>query len=401
MSKIDEYKFLIKRFYAKDASDADLAKIRSLLNDEDFLQAWEEVWLEDPTSPSDDSHGWTEGSMFERIKGDPRVEPHLVRRARHWPFRKYAALAASLVLCLSFAFLIYKRGHVDHSVLVQEEKQEDTPVVPGRERAQIVLNDGSAIDLETLRGDTVIHMEGFSICKSADGTISYRLDKKMGDKKRLVYNQIVTPKGGEYALVLPDGTKVWLNAATSLRYPIAFADGERLVQMEGEALFDVHKQEKNGKRVPFIVETGTQRLEVLGTVFNIHAYGKNVVTTLVEGRVRLSFSPAGLDDKYLEPNDQVLFDKENNRYTQRKVDPLYITAWRDGNFSFNNASIRDVMDNISRWYDVDIRYKDERIDTRFSGTISRYADIDKLLDLIALAGGIHFERQGRRIYVIN
>ena len=402
MSKTEEYKYLIRRFYAKTASDSDMERIRALMDDEEFLGAWEEVWSEVTTYAHAASTKDKE-SLFKRIVQDERiVRAHMEQPAfttRIKPLWKYIGIAASLLLCVSISFFIFNNTQEERGIATLETEVQE--VLPGRERAQIVLNDGSAIDLEMLSGDTVLQMDGFSIHKSLDGTISYVLDKKTKEENRIVYNSIVTPKGGEYAIVLPDGSKVWLNASTTLRYPIAFADKERVVQVDGEAYFDVTKQEINGKRVPFVVETGLQRLEVLGTAFNINTYGKEVVTTLVEGKVKLSFGSGDIADKFLEPNDQVSFDSKKNSYTYTKVDPLYIISWKNGNFAFNNADIDEVMKAISRWYDVEIVYKHAFKVARFSGSISRYENIDKMLELIALAGEIHFKREGRRVYVLN
>ncbi|SFS38772.1 FecR family protein [Sphingobacterium wenxiniae] len=405
MSRTEEYKSLIRRFYAKKASEQDMELIRALIDDMEFLGVWEEIWEEQLSETNSDASVPNGKTMFERIVHDERIvkdqklQPLRTKQgySRLW---KYAGLAASLLLVVVVSFLVRQgldEKEQQSSVLSLTEEQ----VVPGKERAMIVLADGSAIDLETLAGDTVLQMDGFSIHKGMDGTISYRFNEKDIEKGQQVFNSIVTPRGGEYALVLPDGTKVWLNAVTTLRYPVVFGEKERVVQMNGEAYFEVSKAEYNHRRIPFIVETGKQRLEVLGTVFNINAYGKNVITTLVEGKVKLSFRDTDMADRVLEPNDQISFDWERKHYTAVKVDPLYIISWKQGNFAFSNASIHDVMDDISRWYDVEVSYKKELDHVRFSGTLSRYENIDKMLELIAMAGEVRFKREGRRVYVLN
>jgi len=403
MAKIEEYSDLIKRFYLRQASDQDLARIRSLLDDALFLRAWEERWEEEPDASGHRLDMENAEAMFGRIRQDERIRKAIARETarggqRSVPMRGFVRIAAACLLFLSVGFYLFQNRR---PAPPKDRAVESLQVSPGRERAQIVLDDGSAIDLEELPGDTTLQMDGFAIRKNADGTIAYLLDGKPENTGRMAYNSIVTPKGGEYALVLPDGTKAWLNAATTLRYPVVFAANERTVQMEGEAYFEVCRQEKNGRRIPFVVETGGQRIEVLGTAFNVNTYGKRVVTTLVEGAVKLSFGSTGVPETLLWPNDQLSFDRENGSYTRAKVDPMYAISWKDGNFAFDRAGIRDVMEAVSRWYDVDVVYKGERADAVFSGVLSRYENIDKMLETIALTGEVNFIREGRMVHVLH
>ncbi|PRD56065.1 FecR family protein [Sphingobacterium gobiense] len=404
MSQKEKYQSIIRRFYNGTASDKDMQLIQKMMDDAEFLAAWEEVWsISVPAKPS--ANTADQEKLFDKVMHDERVIAdrtiHAVRHSnRYRRLWRYAGAVAMFLLTIAIAFWVYHDPKKE-ALLVAEQQNEVEEVLPGKERAMIVLNNGKSIDLEALPGDTTLQMEGFCIHKSRDGIISYQADKDYQTAGRLVYNRIVTPKGGEYALLLPDGTKVWLNAVTTLRYPVVFDDKERVVQMEGEAYFEVSKAERHGKRIPFIVETGKQRLEVLGTVFNLNTYTNDLVTTLVEGKVKLSFSGTDAADKILEANDQVRFDREKERYTYAKVDPLYFTSWKNGNFAFSNTDVHQVMEDIARWYDIEVIYKLSSQHIRFSGRISRYENIDKMLELIAMTGEVRFKREGRRVYVLD
>ncbi|MNL45132.1 hypothetical protein D3C87_1677500 [compost metagenome] len=142
-------------------------------------------------------------------------------------------------------------------------------------------------------------------------------------------------------------------------------------------------------------------MEVLGTVFNLQHYGQKIVTTLLEGKVKLNFAGSDHEGQYLSPDEQATFDMASNRVKKIQVDPFYFSAWKDGKFAFEKTAIEEVMETISRWYDVEVIFKNELKDFQFSGTISKYEDINKLLQTIELVGGIHFQLKGRRIYVMK
>lgn len=209
----------------------------------------------------------------------------------------------------------------------------------------------------------------------------------------------MTPKGGEYKLSLPDGTQIWVNAASKVKYPLTFAATSREVELEGEAFFDVKNIGSGLDKLPFIVYTGGQKLEVLGTVFNVNSYGDNIHTTLVEGSVKLSYPD--LKAHYLKPSQQAKYNEVKNTVQIDKVDPFYTVAWKDGSFAFDNEDIRTVMETLARWYDVSIEYAPQVKDINFTGTISRYEQIDKVLELIELTKSLKFKVEGRRIVVMR
>ncbi|WP_313266639.1 FecR domain-containing protein [Sphingobacterium sp.] len=403
MNQIEQYSQLIRKYLADQASKEEQELLQGLLDDPVFLQAWENVWRENsyPVQPATypDPH-----RMMGNIWTDPRIaQPATIQQTTtdgHFNFRRRWWQVAAVFLAFFGAALWGYHNYYEVDTQPKELLSK-VSIVPGSDKAMIILENGKEIDLSLLRADTVLDQGEYLITKDNKGQISYRLKDNLSPTKNIVYNTVVTPRGGEYTLKMADGSLVQLNAGSKIKYPVKFDAKLRSVQLEGEAYFEVAKMDVKGKRVPFIVQSGAQTLEVLGTHFNIKSFGDRIVTTLVEGKVRLSYADAALKEQVLAPNDQVVFDKSRTRVKKEQVDPFYSLAWKNGNFAFDNASIQTVMDEVARWYDVEVSYQDQLQGQHFSGTISRYENIDKLLKTIAFAGGVHFERKGRRIYVLN
>ncbi len=405
MSKIEAYKRLIRQYYDDKLQGESLAQFIKYMDDEDFLDAWEQIKLEETTGdkllPKTDNQ-----DIFEKITADERIKNQLLelaplKKPTLIPWRSMAA--AALLLVVGIGALIYFFGRSNGSLINEQQLMANDgieSVLPGKDRAHIILENGHRIDLEKIKGDTIIDHGDFEIIKTAAGEISYHI-KDGVDPHKLVYNSIVTPRGGEYNLTLPDGTRVWLNASTSLKYPVVFDRSKREVEMYGEAYFDVAKRTEQGKRIPFIIHTGSQSIEVLGTSFNVQNYGNKIITTLVEGKVKLNFKNTTIPDQFLQPNEQATFEHASNQFSIDPIDPFYSIAWKDGNFAFYKTPLVEVMAIIGRWYDVQVEFKSQFEDFQFSGTISKYGDIKKLLKTIELVGGVHFELTGRKIYVKN
>lgn len=400
MSKVEAYKIIISQFLAKTLDERAKQNFANYLNDPDFLKAWQQLMDEGEMEQSPDNQ-IAHDNLFKIIIQDKRIRDQVVSG----PISKKSS--THILQNVSIAAILLLVG-ISASIFffMQENRPDDREiannlpaVVPGSQKAEIILESGERIDLEKLKLDTVIDNGAFEIIKSDKGFISYRLKNSEAGNQQPAYNTIVTPRGGEYKLLLADGTKIWLNAATTLRYPISFNGDERKVQLQGEAYFEVAKQVHHGRRVPFVVNTGNQQLEVLGTSFNLQNYGKTIVTTLVEGKVKLNAHDSPQDNLYLSPSEQAVFQFTNKNFLKTAVDPRYFIAWKEGKFAFYNTSIDEVMEIISRWYDVEVHFDYRPENFAFSGTVSRYDDIDKLLRTIELVGDIHFELKGRKIYV--
>ncbi len=384
-------------------ADDELVLLRKELKcktDEDLLQIWDV--LMDPSADRENTI-LNADKLFQNIITDQRVNrdsavdektdkaPLMVKRGL------IAVLsAACLLVALKFGFDFLNRSALPDPEMVDINR--GSAILPGGNKARILLADGSEIDLETLTTDTIIHLDGYTLHKTIDGSVTYRANQDEA-VQRDIYNTIITPKGGEYRLTMSDGTKVIVNAASTLRYPINFHGQSRIVDLDGEAYFDVSKHHRNGENVPFIVRTDRQMLTVLGTQFNVNSYGKTVETTLVEGAVELSFENG--KNHVLKPNQQAIFRKGTSDVEVSIIDPFYVVSWKNGSFAFEDASMYDVMESVARWYDVEVVFKDDLNGKEFSGTISRFEDINKLLKLIELTGSVKFKIEGRRIMVMR
>ncbi|MDM1295655.1 DUF4974 domain-containing protein [Sphingobacterium sp. N143] len=398
MNLIEQYSQLIRKYFANLATKEEQEQMLGLMNDPTFLQAWSKVWREQ-SYPIHPGRYPDPKQMLENILSDPRVERQGTMGRQAVFYKKWWQIAAVLFALCGAVLWTYHNFQSDD--VTKDELTSTLPVVPGSEKAMIILENGKSIDLSLIKGDTVLDQGAYLITKNSQGEISYSLKDGSSSADKIVYNTIVTPKGGEYNLKMADGSLVLLNAGSKIKYPVRFDAATRAVELEGEAYFEIAKMQVRGKRIPFIVKSGAQTLEVLGTHFNIKSFGDHIVTTLVEGKVKLSFADAGLNAQVLAPNDQVIFNHRRASVQKEQVDPFYSLAWKNGNFAFDNASIHSVMDEVARWYDVDIKYEDQLGGQHFSGTISRYENIDKLLKTISFAGGVHFERKGRRIHVLK
>jgi len=307
------------------------------------------------------------------------------------PFWYYAAAAAVIVGLFIF---LYKPVSVEQTRIAVHQDS----IVPGKNTATLLLETGEEIALSGLHKGIVI---GDSI-KYEDGQIvSAEIAGQMLTLK--------TPRGGQYALTLPDSTRVWLNAESSLRYPAHFGTNERYVVLEGEAYFDVAKVvslDQNGlsHKVPFRVQTGVQTVDVLGTQFNISAYAEDnkILTTLVEGNVKVSLGDTeGEKERMyhpLKPGQQTILQGHN--LTINKVDVSLFTAWKEGKFVFEQEPLENILKMLARWYDVEIVYQGDKPAITFTGSMSRYAHISEILDKISYTQAVQFEMEGRRLKVM-
>ena len=267
--------------------------------------------------------------------------------------------------------------------------EAETPIVPGTFRAQLTLDDGRTVALDSTAFRSIGQLPEATV-KVADRVLTYTRSDHAAPAE-VKYNTLEIPRGGEYALQLADGSRVWLNAETRLRYPVAFAGTERRVELTGEAYFEVSKDATR----PFIVRANGVDVRVLGTSFNVAAYGAEVVTTLVEGRVAVE---AGSERVTLEPDRQAVWDGE--RMEVRQVDASNYGLWRKGIFYFEDKRLEEILDALARWYGVEVFYVNpETKDMRFTVEIKRYENIDAILRRIAQTERVHFGVSGRTVTV--
>ncbi|SDE41814.1 FecR family protein [Mucilaginibacter pineti] len=273
-------------------------------------------------------------------------------------------------------------------------------IVPGRNKAYLVLADGKRISLTDQKNGAIATQAGVQVLKTADGQLSYVIADQ-GHSASLVYNTIETPKGGQYEVVLPDGSKVWLNAVSSLRFPSSFAGlAARKVELKGEAYFEVAKSTHSNLPVPFQVSTNKQEIQVLGTHFNVNSYAdeEQTKTTLLEGSVRVQSADKQFAE-VLKPGEQSLLS--NNRLMVQRANIEEAVAWQNGNFSFYAEDISSIMRKLERWYNIEVDYKGQVTDERYYGSIARSKNITEVLKMLEKAQGVHFKIEGRRVTVMQ
>lgn len=293
---------------------------------------------------------------------------------------------AGVVLFVS-AIALYLNTRPTAPALSTETKD----VAAGTNRAVITLADGHAIELSEDHHGVVID----------NGSIAYTDGSTIARAADVRYAVLSTPRAGQYQLRLPDGTAVWLNAESSLRYPLSFTGNTRHVELTGEAFFEVAPRvDERGERVPFIVESADQKVEVLGTQFNIQSYDDEAVThtTLVEGSVRIQMNDASAG-RMLIPGQSA--SVKQGQIEVHQADLESVTAWTRGDFVFNQENLVSVMKKIARWYDVEIVYPDSTPDIKFSGVISRSRNLSAVLQLMEMTGEVTFNIQGRRVVVMH
>ncbi len=272
-------------------------------------------------------------------------------------------------------------------------------ILPGGSRAILTLADGRKIELDESENGVLVNQGGIKVHKNSDGIIEYtfikqeRKDIAVSDKAEPVYNTIETPVGGKYQLNLADGTKVWLNSSSSLRFPIFFSDDNREVELKGEAYFEVSKDFKR----KFSVRSGIQTVEVLGTQFNINAYSdeKSIKTTLFEGEIRVIDLKTN-DSKLLKPGEQSNVDQS---IQIKRIDTQAEIAWKEGYFYFKKADIQTVMRQLGRWYGVTTRYEGNIPVNHFSGSISNSLTLLEVLEILEKSD-IHFSLDGKEVVVM-
>ena len=260
----------------------------------------------------------------------------------------------------------------------------------------LTLANGQKIDLTTASAAQSISQHTSTIQQIAAGQVIYQPETP-ADHEKAGNNTITTPNGGQWQVVLSDGTKVWLNAASSISYPSTFAKREnRIVVLTGEAYFEVAKDASH----PFIVISGNQRIEVLGTHFNISSYTDDpaISTTLLEGSVKVSLS-GQKHDVYLKPGEQALSSKQGIRI--RQVDVTEALAWKEGYFRFDDEPITSIMSKLARWYDIEVHYQDTTNKEAFYGRVSRNKNLSQVLKALETTKTVQFKVEGRRVTVLK
>lgn len=364
------HKQLVDRYVNNTATEAELEVIDQLIRagelDNMLMMHMEESWQ-------------AEEAVFESVE---QVEAEItVRRFKLWP--RIAMAAAAITAITLGTWLYYAANAPRHPEFISGYPIAND-IAPGGNKATLTLANGKTITLSDAKTGIVIDAGKLTY---NDGTL-LRGDATEGIKSALM--AINTPKGGQYVIILPEGTKVWLNAASSLKFPKTFTgDASRTVELNGEAYFEVSKDKKH----PFRVLSAGQQVEVLGTHFNMYAYNDevNIKTTLLEGSVKIN------DATILKPNEEALVT--NGKVTVSQVNAKEAIAWKNGYFSFQDTPIKEVMTILSRWYNIEVSFTDKVISEGFTGKFSRFRNISEVLRMLEKTGQVRFKIEGRRVIV--
>ncbi|MDB5152918.1 MAG: hypothetical protein JWR54_1669 [Mucilaginibacter sp.] len=317
--------------------------------------------------------------------------------------RVLAQIAAAAIVILAVGMLYFHQKDTTEQPVNHIAKND---IRPGGNKAYLTLANGKTIVLNTAANGQIANQAGTSVTKTGSGQLVYTLAQKSAANNPAELNTITTPNGGQWQVLLPDGTKVWLNAASSLTYPVSFAAlKNRRVELSGEAYFEVAKD----KTHPFIVHTIKQDVEVLGTHFNINAYADEqyTKTTLLEGSVYVTATTAsiinGLNSfarQTLKPGQQSVISNGDIKITA--ADTEAAIAWKNAMFYFENDNLENIMKRVARWYDVKIIYKSNQVKQElFSGRVSRAQNVSEVLKMLTLTGAAQFKIEGRNIIVTN
>ncbi|MEI3801286.1 MULTISPECIES: FecR family protein [unclassified Chitinophaga] len=362
--------------------------VGDLENDDPVKEELWQLWGKTPHDKFARKTDWDQTLMHIRsgIHEWEQQQP-AYQQPRHNSWLAAAAVAAFLLLA-GGAYLWLRQPEKPRLAVAP-----DVPaIVPGHEGAILTLSDGSTVVLDSLGNGVVAKQNGTQVTLN-NGRLAYNSEAISGTGG-MSYNTMTTPRGRQFQLVLPDGTKVWLNAESSLRYPVAFNAGERRVNLTGEAYFEVAANAS----APFNVSVANMEVAVLGTRFNIMAYKEaaEIQSTLLEGVVKVS---KGTVSKLLQPGQQAGLSKNNNQFTISRPDLPGVTAWKDGIFRFRSENIVTIMQQLARWYDIEPVFEGNLSAKNFSGTISRKSSLTEVLQMLELTEDIHFEIKGRKVMV--
>jgi transmembrane sensor len=305
-------------------------------------------------------------------------------------FTRIAAAALILFITGTATWLVIRKN-IPGKTAGKLARQEKNEVAPGGNKATLSLADGSVISLDDVKNGQIAQQGNAQVSKSANGQLIYKVTEDRPSS--IVYNTLTTPRGGQFKLRLPDGSEVWLNAASSIKYPTTFAGNERKVEISGEVYFEI----AHNASMPFKVSVNGMEVKVLGTHFNINAYNDEaaVKTSLLEGSISLTKAGAALT---LKPGQQAQLAFAGNIHVTDDVDMDEVVAWKNGYFSFNMADLQAVMRQIARWYDVDIRYEGKIPERFFGGKIDRNSNASEVLKILE-ESKVHFSIEGKKIIV--
>ncbi|GAA0885024.1 DUF4974 domain-containing protein [Sphingobacterium siyangense subsp. cladoniae] len=385
--------FLVKHF-SRTLSQADMQALQKIFEDDPTLrEQWERYTSQGLRSS--DAEFWdrldldqARAKILHYASAKPTKRPLHTRGMRQ--LKIYASLAASLLIFLGVAWFLNSAPQ-DKQIVADQVYRYNNDVLPGGQKATLTLSNGKTVALSD-KQTTIEETHGEQL-QIVDGQLHYKPNSGQAELASLK-NTLKVPESGFYRMVLPDGTKVWINSASELSYPLAFGKSTRNVELRGEAYFEV-AHEKNR---PFIVSTTHGDIKVLGTAFNLTAYS-NVASnvTLINGSIQLTNK--NNTTKQIVPGQKVEFDGSAMRVSQANIEKE--TAWQHGYFYFEHDQIQDIMEQLARWYDIQVIYKGPISKKKFGGSMSRSVSLAEALELIKRGAGLEFEIDRKTVTVKN
>ena len=367
--------------------------------EEAYLHAWydhitdDELVIETEYEDIND----VKARLFSEVELKIREGSKRERITKLW--RKKWMYAASLLLPLFIISGTYYYFSSESRTETHYTRLLKGDIGPGGNNAILELADGSSINLDSASVGHLASNSGIHVRKLADGMLSIELSNA-SEKDINQINTVHTPAGGQYQIKLADGSKVWLNAASTIKFPGIFSGDSREVELDGEAYFEVARfRNKRGNHIPFIVKNKEQRIEVLGTQFNVSSYDNAITsTTLIEGSVKV-FASGSNSSELLLPGQQSNVNKGVIRVEPADIESTI--SWKNGDFIFNNEGLHSIMEKIERWYDVQVVYQNPATGLKFTGAVSRSKNLSDILQIMELTGKVKFEIKDRRVLVME
>ena len=372
----EEFKQLYQKYLDNDLSKEELSKFLEILqsgqHDVEMNTMMDSTWKQ----------------MFDTAAATSQAK--IISLKRTW-YRISAAAIIILMLGAGTYFLFFnraKQAEITKTVLTPDIKAPET------NRAMITLGNGQKIYLDSVPNGTLANEGSVRLIKSTDGKVIYDVSKVVTNNTPLTYNTLSNPRGSKVIdMTLSDGTQVWLNAGSSVTYPIAFTGNERKVTITGEAYFEVaHEKSK-----PFLVSKGDMQVEVLGTHFNVNAYDdeSEINVTLLEGSVKVYNNKGAVT---IKPGEQVQITINQQPVINKQTDLEEVMGWKNGKFFFTSADIKTIMRQVARWYDVEVIYEERTPDQLFGGEVPRNSNLSQMMKILEYSG-VHYDINGKKIII--
>ncbi len=381
-----EFQDLLLKYFYKSASESERKALFELLSKEEYREQAQAI-MEDLYNQEWDALEDIDFNRQEVLNSIISSPASSEKKVIHW--KRWTMYAASILLVLGLYFIF--QNDRTKEVVTELVQQNDIPA--GGNKAVLTLGDGKRVILDGLTEGAILQEGPIKITKSSDGQLTYSISPD--EQLKISYNSVETPTGGFYQILLPDGTHVWLNSQSSLRFPTAFRENERRVELTGEGYFEVAKNPSK----PFIVMAGDTRVQVLGTHFNINSYAieESTSTTVLEGKVAVG---NGRTQQHVVLGQQLTVFKNKPSILSQGVDLAQVVAWKDGYFCKKSIRLQDLMNEVERWYGVKVQYQ-EPLAAEFVVKLRKDISLKELLTVLELTGEVKFNLTHKTLKVMK